>query len=255
MIGIVALVGLSACVSSCKKGIPAEANLRQPKIGDLGGVKVSIPSYMAELIEYEGDPGWDGEKWKTFKVPQRTYDSKITSFGFGIRFPDGALPSTDELSKDRIEQNSQTTMWLRVGVNSGNIFYPNGLNDLAKSYQKPRVFFPLDNYGKLSKKEYGLTVYAVKGIDPTTNKPYRQDRYAKDVFIDTNDSQNVQTIIICDNEHSMYVTVMCSQEFTLKDEGINAEISVLYRRSLLPHWQTIQMLVTQKILQLKNSKT
>ena len=62
MIGIVALVGLSACVSSCKKGIPAEANLRQPKIGDLGGVKVSIPSYMAELIEYEGDPGWDGEK-------------------------------------------------------------------------------------------------------------------------------------------------------------------------------------------------
>lgn len=252
MIGIVALVGLSACVSSCKKEIP-EAVLRQPKIGDLGGVKVSIPWYMAELIEYEGDPGWDAEKWKTFKFPERTYDSKITSFGFDIRFPDGAVPSTEILSKDRFEQNknSRTTMWMSVSLLSGTYFIPAGLNNRTKQYQTPDLRFPIDNYERLLKPEYGLTVYIVKGIDPVTQQPYRKDPYAKDVFIYQDKFGDTKTIIVCSNDNPRYVNSTCLHEFTLVDQGINAEVTVLYLRHFLPHWRQVETMAIQQILELK----
>lgn len=255
IIGIIALVGLSACVSSCKKGIP-EANLRQPKIGDLGGVKVSIPSYMAELIEYEGDLGWDAEKWKTFKFPERTYDSKITSFGFDIRFPDGAVPSTEILSKDRFEQNKniRKTMWMSVGVNSGNIFYRDGLNNMAKHVQYPNLNYPFDNYERLLKSEYGLTVYALKGVDPMTGNPYRKDRNAKDVFLYQDKNKNTQTIITCYNYNSPNTVAPCEHRFTLLDQKINTEIYVIYRREMLIHWQEIERIVKQRIQTIEVSK-
>lgn len=32
----------------------------QDVIGNLGGMRVTIPAGMAELVQYDGDPGWGG---------------------------------------------------------------------------------------------------------------------------------------------------------------------------------------------------
>ena len=219
-------------------------------------MKVSIPWYMAELIEYEGDPGWDLDKWKTFKFPQRTFDSKITSFGFKIRFPDGAVPSTDALLLDSIEQNKNIykTMWMSVGINSGNIFYQNGLNDIAKHVQNPDLRSPFDNYERLLKNEYGLKVYALKGVNPMTNQPYRKDSNAKDIFLYQDKNKNIQTIISCYNYNSVHTVAPCEHRFTLLEKKINAEIYVIYRRDMLINWREIELMVKQKIQTIEVSK-
>ena len=48
--------------------------------------KVRIPRHYAEYVEYDGDPGF-GEKRKG-PVPERTFESKLSSFGMDVRFPD-----------------------------------------------------------------------------------------------------------------------------------------------------------------------
>lgn len=47
-------------------------------IGDLGGMRVNIPRYCAEYVEYDGDPGF-GEKRKS--LPERLPTSKLRHRG------------------------------------------------------------------------------------------------------------------------------------------------------------------------------
>ena len=67
-------------------------------IGDLGGMPVKVPRHLAELLEYDGDPGWapapaPAPDWL---LPDRIADSKINSFGFYLRFPDEATLDSRE---------------------------------------------------------------------------------------------------------------------------------------------------------------
>ena len=107
-------------------------------IGDLGGVPVRIPHYFANYVEYDGDPGF-GEKRKG-TVPERTYQSKLASFGFKVRFPDMAGLSSPEMWKDYEKYSDYNwkdyydpiksiTPWIRVGFRSGEIYPGDGFLD------------------------------------------------------------------------------------------------------------------------------
>ncbi|WP_227670541.1 hypothetical protein [Psychrobacter maritimus] len=87
-------------------------------IGDLGGVSVDLPREFVELIEYDGDPSW-GEK-RVSKKPERTYQSKINSFGFDIRYTDKTLldgPFGKLADIYHQEKKLPENPWVSVGIN------------------------------------------------------------------------------------------------------------------------------------------
>lgn len=233
-------------------------------IGDLGGVPVRIPHYFANYVEYDGDPGF-GEKRKG-PVPERTYQSKLASFGFKVRFPDMAGLSSPEMWKDYEKYSDYNwkdyydpiksiTPWIDTGFRSGAIYpgdgflnyYVNatlafnaekeGLSAASKTYE----------YQQLPKSEHGLTVYAPPGINPKTQKPYRQDDDAKDLFVHRNKSGRVDTYIECSNRNlNNFKFSPCTQHISMEPR-MRAEIYISYTRHHLPHWQQIQRNVSELV--------
>ena len=87
-------------------------------IGDLGGVSVDLPREFVELIEYDGYPSW-GEK-RVGKKHERTYQSKINSFGFDIRYTDKTLldgPFGKLADIYHQEKKLPENPWVSVGIN------------------------------------------------------------------------------------------------------------------------------------------
>lgn len=219
-------------------------------VADLGGVPVSIPKHFADYVEYDGDPGF-GEKRKEPK-PKRTQQSKLSSFGFYVRHPDMVGLSTPELRQEKKEENIYTTMWLSVGISSSNNYPGDGFLDrrTRAAVDIPNEVLKYRNYEKLPDEQYGLTVYAASGVDPKTNKPYRQDDDAKDVFIYRNADGKVITYIDCSNRQIK--SVRCEHTVSL-EPAIKAKVYINYRRELLPEWQKIQESVTQLIYSFKTT--
>lgn len=216
-------------------------------VGDLGGVPVNIPSYFANFVEYEGDPGW-GPKRKG-PVPERTYQSKLTSFGYYTRFPDMAGRSSPAMWKDIESYSSGVTPWISVGVNTGSSYPGDGFLDRRAGYiGKSADIIKHEKYEQLPGQEHGLTVYAAAGVDPRTNTPYREDTFAHDLFLHREKNSRVDTYIDCSNRNVR--APPCRHDFSLEPH-MNAQIYVTYRRSLLPQWQEIQQAVRQQILGFK----
>lgn len=220
-------------------------------VGDLGGMKVTIPRHIPELVEYNGDPSW-GEKRKGPR-PERTHDSKLMSFGFDVRYPDMATLSSPELRAHKKSAKPFETMWMHVGVGSGEIYPRDGAMDsqARSTIEKPSATrFPWTNhYTQVPKKQHGLTVYTLQDTDPDTGQPAREHERARDVYIARNAKGQVTTFIECQSQmrHSM----TCHHNFSMEYDGVKALIVVYYRPELLAHWRDIQAKVTRLILSFK----
>jgi hypothetical protein len=225
-------------------------------IGDLGGVPVKIPHYFANYVEYDGDPSF-GEK-RAGAVPARTYQSKLASFGFKVRFPDMAGRSSSELWKDFEKYSDYNwkdyydpiksiSPWIDVGVNAGSHYPVDGfLVRRAKAdltFRATRVAH--QNYEKLPKKEYDLFVYAPAGIDPQTKKSYRARDSAEDVFVDRNKANKVNAYITCTNNRQVKWTT-CTHWISM-EPNMRAALYVSYSRKFLPQWRQIQKNVSQLV--------
>lgn len=236
-------------------------------VGDLGGVPVRIPHYFANYVEYDGDPGF-GEK-RQGPAPKRTYQSKLASFGFEVRFPDMAGRSSPEMWKDYEKYRDYNwkdyydpiksiTPWIGVGFDAGSRFPGYGYLD---RYVNATLAFNAEregyaalsyrNYAKLPKTEHGLTVYAPPGTDPKTNKPYRQDDDAKDLFVHKDKSGKVDTYIECSNRNlNNFKFSPCTQYISMEPR-MRAGIYISYTRHYLPHWQQIQRNVSELVWSFK----
>lgn len=216
-------------------------------IGDLGGVKVRIPAHFANYVEYDGDPGF-GEK-RQGPVPRRTFESKLMSFGFEVRFPDMAGRTSPELWQDYKSKLPRESQWMHVGFNTGSIYPGDGFldryTDRTINFKAGERFSGLEyeEYEKLPQLEFGLTVYAPPGIDRKTGKPLREHKSAKDLYVLRDARGRVLTVIQCDNR---WTNPDCSHDFSM-EPTMKAAISVRYRRGLLPHWKEIQTNVSQLI--------
>ena len=218
-------------------------------VGDLGGMKVTIPRHMAEYVEYDGDPTW-GEKRKG-PPPVRTHESKLASFGFDVRYPDMAGLSSPAMRESKKKQKARETSWLRVGIGTGEIFPGDGFMDrwVHMTLERGDKTYWRSNYEKLPNPEHGLEVWALKGIDPKTGLPYREHRDAKNLYIVRDSSGHVLTRIRCSSW--MQTSTACTQSWSLEAEGVRALIEVMYRPDFRAHWQDIQHKVTQVILGFK----
>lgn len=220
-------------------------------VGDLGGVPVTIPRHFANFVEYEGDPGW-GEKRKG-PVPERTHQSKLVSFGYYTRFPDMAGRSSPELIKDSSSYSSSKTPWISVGINTGNIYPGDGFLDrVTASIGNIGHILKYEQYEQLPQQQHGLTVYAAAGMDQKTDKPYREDTNAHDLFVHRDKANQVDAYIDCSNRN--VPAPPCRHDFSL-EPYMHAQVYVSYRRSLLPQWREIQQAVTQQILGFKAPPT
>lgn len=211
---------------------------------DLGGVLVAIPSYFAEYVEYDGDPGWG--KARQGSKPVRTQKSKIASFGFDVRFPDMAGKSTPELREDYKNRKLATNQWIDVGFNSGEMYSgPGSAERIGRGAINSESNSWLNRYKKLKQDEYGLEVYALVGGDPKEGKPAREHRDAEDVFIKRDNNGKITTYISCSNRE--IPSPPCRHFFDLEPE-MHASVRVGYRRGLLSEWRQIQKKVKETTL-------
>ena len=217
-------------------------------IGDLGGVPVEMPRESVHLLQYNGDPGW-GEA-RVGPIPERTYESKIFSFGFDIRYTDGTIydgPSGTMYREYRQQEGLADSPWVSVGVSSGKMYHgPGGIDRMGGgTLRGSSVYDPTATYAKLAETQFGLEVYASPGIDPETNTPWRENKYAEDVFIQRDDAGVIITYIKCSNRDVRRPP--CTHRFDLEPE-MGLDITVSYSRHVLKDWQQIEQVVRAAVL-------
>ena len=242
---------LSACTKNNSENKPANSN--DILIGDLGGMPVNLPSNITHLVEYNGDPSW-GEK-RNNPIPQRTYQSKINSFGFDLRYTDGRLLENKNLEliqqyeKERLKPDNP---WVSVGVNSGNRYYGQGsINRIGNNTlnSNTKNLLPIYIYSKLSERKYGLEIYAPTGSDPQNGRPWRENRNAEDIFIKRDNEGKIITFIKCSNRVNV-PRPPCTQYFDL-EPNIKADVYASYSRWNLEHWEKIQSEIKRNIYQFR----
>lgn len=213
-------------------------------IGDLGGMPVKVPRYMAELLEYDGDPGWaPAPNWRP---PVRTFESKINSFGFYVRYPDGQTLDSWARREEKRLTPPWEDRWIDVGVASSKHYPRDGFLD---TYVKRHL---LDHAGKSvihryyrqPEDEYGLEVYRLtpppEGPDPTKT-------LVDEEFVGRDAAGNVISRLNCTINFDVNRST-CSQVWSMEHLGLRIKISAQYRRPLLQHWREIQPMVTQIVL-------
>jgi hypothetical protein len=213
-------------------------------IGDLGGMPVKVPRHLAELLEYDGDPGWaPAPDWLP---PVRIFDSKINSFGFYVRFPDGATLDSRERREEKRFTPPWEDRWISAGVASSTRYPRDGfLNTYVQlrllSHAGKSVLF---RYRRQPEDEHGLEVYRLapppEGPDPTKT-------LVSEEFVGRDSTGKVISTFHCtvssDENRSR-----CSQVWSLEAQGLRIKLTANYRRSLLQHWREIQPMVTEVVL-------
>lgn len=221
-----------------------QENQTGPVIGDLGGVPVSIPRPYAHFVEYDGDPHF--MERRKGPPPKRTFQSRLASFGFEIRYPDMAA-LTDETAKQQKQETIYTTTWMRVGISSGSDY---GSDDVLDAYVNYMVNlkqkFPPYRYEKLPDAVFGLTAYAPVGFDELKRGiPGGTGYNDMNVYFHRNREGKADAYIECSNV--LHAAARCELKFNMLP-AMRANIFVGFRKGLLPHWKEIQSLVTQVIL-------
>ena len=224
--------------------------LRPNHIGDLGGVPVDMPKNLVHFVAYDGDPTFGNKR--EHPKPMRTYDSKINSFGFDLRYTDNTmLDTTNKALKSAYRRDNKRNLgdnpWVSVSVNSGDrVTVPNPTHRIGYGTLNPSKEAGLAHeYEPLNEIQFGLEVYAPPGIDPATNKPWREDRYAKDVFLRRDKTGQIITHIECSNRD--VPRPPCTHFFDLGPQR-NLSIRAHYSRYNLADWQKIENLVRQQLL-------
>jgi hypothetical protein len=206
-------------------------------VGDLGGVPVTIPKHFAEYVEYDGDPGF-GEK-RLDPAPVRTHESKLRSFGFEVRYPDMVGLSTPELRQEKRKASIYKTMWISVGITTGEHYPGDGFLDrfTNSTLNLKSKIIDYEDYEKLPDIQFGLEVYSPKGIDVKTGIAHRNHDDARDMYVSRDESGKVQAVIVCSNRPVK--SVRCKHRISL-DPRWDAAVDIHYRRQLLSEWKKIQ---------------
>jgi hypothetical protein len=217
-------------------------------IGHLGGVPVVIPREFANFLEYDGDPGFL-EKRKGAK-PERTFESGICSFGFDIRYPDMA-PVNNQTWKEKNSAHRYTTMWMHVVILSNSTYGYDGPDKMTRYarfiLEDVKLFH---HYEEQTEKRHGLAVFVPVDIDPSrrdlnSGHPKGGDFHDENIYLDRAKDGVVNALIRCSNMN--HEAAPCKHRFDLAPE-MRVNVSVNYRKGLLPYWREIQDGVTRVLL-------
>ena len=213
-------------------------------IGDLGGMKVRIPRYYAEYVEYDGDPGF-GEKRKGPR-PERTFDSRLRGFGMDVRFPDMKGLENWKIRDQKSRQPLKENMWFYIGINSGEHNPADGFLErraerISLSTNTRHNVSWLDTFERMPEDEYELEVWQLSSTDPRTGRPARESVGAafRDIYVHRDPSGHVDAYIDCSKPSVPNGIGTCTLDISLAPKA-RAEVSILFRRGLLPEWKQIE---------------
>lgn len=215
-------------------------------IGDLGGMKVRIPQHYAEYVEYNGDPGF-GEKRSAAARLQRSFSSRLSSFGISVRLQDMKGLETPQLKEDyRNHRLNPENPWIRISINAGDIYPSMGANandGLAKNlWEKSEYWFA--NYERAPLMDTAeLEAYVVAGTDPRTGKPARESDSTEDIYIHRT-ANHVDTYISCGRTSVPRGVATCHMHFGLEPKA-KVRIDVGFYPTLLNKWRQIQNSVSE----------
>jgi len=218
-------------------------------IGDLGGMPVKMPRHLSELLEYDGDPGWaPAPDWLP---PVRTFDSKINSFGFYVRFPDGATLDSRERREEKRLTPPWEDRWISVGVQAGmrypgDRFLERYKHSLLKDRNHKSALF---RYHPQSEREFGLEVHKLapppEGPDPTKSMVHEK-------YFGISSKGALLTTIDCIAVRVDINNATCKQQWSLEQQGLRVRLTAQYRRPVLQHWREIQPMVSELVLGLRH---
>ena len=212
-------------------------------IGTLGGVPVNLPSSVVRFVEYVDSPGWDMDKIRSYNPPTRNYQSVLKAFGFTFRNSDGAL--YDEKKRDlvkqyRAEQSAGGDDWVRVSISAAPVenprkypldyLYKRSFRKWATAVEKP--------YSFTGEYHYGLEYYVIPGINPETQKPWREDDGVDDLFIYKEEDGHVVAYIKCANKS--VASPPCTHYFEMTSPMKLGIVDLSYNRQHLELWKEIQ---------------
>lgn len=205
-------------------------------------MKVRVPKYCVEHVEYDADPGVGAQQSGFF--PERTFESKLRSFGIDARFPEMKCKQGEEM---RVDYRNQFLMpdnaWVSIGISSGEI-YPGveAVNRHAvfvlSSVNNPAEFW-FDNYERVSERFLGLDAYVVKGVDPYSGAPARDSELTVDKFFRFDRFGVADTYIARGKTHVPGGVSSCSMKFSMEPKA-KVLISVGFVRSRLSQWELIR---------------
>tara|TARA_Y100000758_G_scaffold289976_2_gene243156 strand:+ start:1414 stop:2370 length:957 start_codon:yes stop_codon:yes gene_type:complete len=219
-------------------------------VGDLGGMPVTIPRHMAEFVEYEGDPGW-GQKRKG-PIPERTHESKLTSFGVQFRYPDMATLSSPAMWQDKNSKSIYNTDWMSIGVSAGTNYPGDAWLNRWVGGNIQRVEMDRYIYKQQTDKLYGLTKYLKINKD-TGEADEKMNNIDGLLLVKADDQGAITTYIECSTVQ--HFAAPCRHNFSLEFQGLPIKVYVQYRRPLLQNWQDIQAKVSEMLLGFKHIPT
>jgi hypothetical protein len=192
-------------------------------------------------VEYDDSPGFEPEKLRTYDPPTRSYQSIIESLGLDFRNHDSVLYDRNNPTL-RQEYDSERRRggddWVSLNVSAGSRYgtNPHALDDYFDSSLHLAEIAPAP-YVNIHQQYYGLDTYINDGIDPETQRPFREHWLAEDMFVFRDKQGNVQTIIKCSNRNIK--SPSCTHRFNFPPP-MKIRISMMYLRQNLAQWQTIQ---------------
>lgn len=235
-------------------------------IGDLGGMPVKIDHRIVQFIEYDGDPGW-GERRRGPR-PQRTYSSRLSSFAFEVRYPDMKTRADKDAQADYEKYHPLSSSlgaelrwanpWIGGGIRSGSRYPGHGAMDrlyqATTSHPETRVMG--DQLVPIESEIPGLELFVDLGAHPTTGESWRYSSIGSgDTYFHRDSSGRPTTYINCKFRSGTRRYSLCQHEWSLESLDLNIWVSTLYPPGLLPHWQDIQIKVSQFILTFQHTQT
>ncbi|MDR1461782.1 MAG: hypothetical protein LBI68_01400 [Azoarcus sp.] len=223
-------------------------------IGDLGGMKVIIPRHYAEYVEYDGDPRF-GEKRKGPR-PERTFDSRLRSFGMDVRFPDMKGLENAQIREEMRRQPLKENSWLRISIIGGEDYPGEGFLDRSTDSELFNTDAPEYNghwshtYARMSDTEYGLEAWYLSGIDPRTGKPARESSDTSDIYLYRDAYGKIDVYITCSRPSVPEGIGTCNVHSVLGEKAAFV-LKISFRRGLLPEWQNILQSARELLLSFK----
>ena len=252
---ITPLAALLFCMMNFGSSQSAHAEeIREPEqiIGDLGGMPISISSSIVSTsgVKYED------HLHQALKNPPpiRTYQSKLQSLNFNMRFPDRTLLTQTEAESLKLNGNITDTPLLKIGILSGDTYKHGDLPHIFyvfnEHFKNKELWFTLK---KIEGKTYGLSAYQLVAESVVTSEPIKGYKTTKTGYFERDHKNSIKTSIFCANPKNE--TTKCLQGWDMEDQGVQVFVQVAYRTGLLKHWQEIREVVSKAILKLRVDPT